>query len=55
MLSWAVAFLIIALFAAVLGFWFIVGTAALIAKLLFIAFLALFLVALVRGRGRAVG
>lgn len=54
MLSWAIFFFIIAIIAAALGFGGIAGTAAGIAKLLFVVFVALFLasliVALVRGR-----
>jgi uncharacterized membrane protein YtjA (UPF0391 family) len=52
MLSWAVTFLIIALIAGVLGFGFIAGTAAGIAKILFVVFLVLFLVSLVSGNFR---
>lgn len=50
MLSWAVTFLIIALIAAVLGFGVIAGTAASIAKVLFLVFLVLFVVSLLMGR-----
>ena len=50
MLSWTVIFLAIALIAAVLGFGVIAGTAATIAKLLFVIFVILFLVSLVTGR-----
>ncbi len=50
MLSWAIGFFIIAIIAAVLGFGVIAGTAATIAKILFIVFLILFVVALLRGR-----
>ncbi len=49
MLQWAVAFFIIALIAAVLGFGGIAVAAAGIAKILFFVFLVLFLVALVSG------
>jgi uncharacterized membrane protein YtjA (UPF0391 family) len=52
MLSWALAFLIIALIAAVFGFGVIAGTAAYIAKILFVVFLVLFLVSLVVPRLR---
>jgi len=52
MLHWAVVFLIVALFAAVLGFGGIAGTAAEIAKILFFLFLVLFVVSLVFGRMR---
>ena len=50
MLYYSVLFLLIALVAAVLGFGFIAGTAAAIAKILFVIFLVLFLVSLLRGR-----
>ena len=50
MLSWSITFLIIALVAAVLGFGVIAGTAASIAKVLFVVFLILFLVSLISGR-----
>jgi len=52
MLSWALAFLVIALIAAVLGFGVVAGTAAWVAKVLFVVFLVLFVVSLVAGRGR---
>jgi uncharacterized membrane protein YtjA (UPF0391 family) len=52
MLSWALTFLIIALIAGVLGFGFIAGTAAGIAKVLFVVFLVLFLMSLVSGSFR---
>ena len=50
MLSWAIPFLIIAIIAAVLGFGGIAGTATGIAKLLFVAFLVLFIVSFIMGR-----
>ena len=50
MLSWALTFLIIALIAGVLGFTVVAGTAAWIAKALFVVFLVLFVVSLLRGR-----
>ncbi len=50
MLNLAVTFLIIALIAAVLGFGVIAGTAAAIAKILFMVFLVLFIVSLLFGR-----
>jgi len=54
MLSWAIFFFVVALVAAAFGFGGIAGTAAGIAKLLFVVFAVLFLaslvVALVRGR-----
>jgi len=51
MLSWAILFLVIALIAGVLGFGVVAGTAAWIAKLLFVVFIVLFLVSLISGRG----
>lgn len=54
MLSWAVLFLIIALIAGVLGFGVVAGTAAWIAKILFVVFLILFLVSLLTGRSARV-
>jgi uncharacterized membrane protein YtjA (UPF0391 family) len=54
MLNWALAFFVIALVAAILGFGGIAVAAAGIAKILFFIFLVLFLVALVGGLvGRA--
>jgi len=50
MLSWALTFLIIALIAGVLGFGVVAGTAASIAKILFVVFLVLFFVGLIMGR-----
>ena len=50
MLSYALIFLVVALVAGVLGFGVISGTAASIAKVLFVIFLVLFLVSLFRGR-----
>jgi uncharacterized membrane protein YtjA (UPF0391 family) len=49
MLSYAVTFLIIALVAGVLGFGVIAGTAATIARVLFLIFLVLFIASLFRG------
>jgi len=50
MLYWAMVFLMIALVAAVLpGAGFVAGTAAQIAWILFIVFLAMFLVSLIAG------
>ena len=49
MLSWAVAFLVIALIAALFGFGGIAGTAVGIAKLLFFIFLAIFVISLIMG------
>jgi uncharacterized membrane protein YtjA (UPF0391 family) len=50
MLSYAVTFLIIAIIAGVLGFGVIAGTAAMIAKVLFVLFLILFLASLFGGK-----
>jgi uncharacterized membrane protein YtjA (UPF0391 family) len=54
MLQWALIFLVIALVAGALGFFVLATTAAAIAKVLFFVFLVLFLVSLIRGRGRPV-
>ncbi|MBL9208933.1 MAG: DUF1328 domain-containing protein [Opitutaceae bacterium] len=50
MLSYAVTFLLVAIIAGVLGFGVISGTAAMIAKALFVLFLVFFLVSLFMGR-----
>jgi uncharacterized membrane protein YtjA (UPF0391 family) len=50
MLYYAVVFLLVAIAAGVLGFGVIAGTAASIAKILFVVFLVLFVVSLIRGR-----
>lgn len=50
MLVWAVVFFVLALVAAFLGFFAVAGTAAWIAKFLFIAFFVLTLVSLFSGR-----
>lgn len=50
MLGWALTFLIIALIAGALGFGVVGGTAAWIAKVLFIVFLVLFVIGLLMGR-----
>jgi uncharacterized membrane protein YtjA (UPF0391 family) len=47
MLSWSLALLIVALFAAALGFTGVAGTAAGVAKILFWIFLVLLLISLV--------
>ncbi len=52
MLGWALIFLIIAVIAAIFGFGGISSAAVGIAKILFFIFLALFIIALVMGRGR---
>jgi uncharacterized membrane protein YtjA (UPF0391 family) len=55
MLSWALAFLVVAIIAAIFGFGGIAGTAVSIAKLIFFVAIVLFLISaivhLVRGRG----
>lgn len=48
MLSYAITFLLLALVAGILGFGVIAGTAAAIAKILFIVFLVLFIASLLR-------
>lgn len=50
MLWYSIVFLVVALAAAALGFGVVAGTAALIAKILFIVFLVLFVVSLFRPR-----
>jgi len=50
MLHYALLFLVVALIAGVLGFGFVAGTAAYIAKVLFVVFLVLFLISLISGR-----
>lgn len=50
MLSWALCFLIVALVAGLFGFTTIAGTAIWFAKVLFVVFLVLFVIALVLGR-----
>jgi uncharacterized membrane protein YtjA (UPF0391 family) len=49
MLSWALAFFIVAIIAAIFGFTGIAAGAAEIAKILFVVFVVLFLVSLVAG------
>jgi uncharacterized membrane protein YtjA (UPF0391 family) len=50
MLRWAIIFFVIAIVAGILGFWGLEHSAALIAKVLFVAFLVLALVSLAFGR-----
>lgn len=50
MLSWALMFLVVAIIAGVLGFGVVAGTAAWIAKVLFLIFLIAFVFTLVTGR-----
>ena len=50
MLRWSLTFFIIALLAGLLGFFGVAGTAAWIAKALFIGFLVLFVISLLVGR-----
>ena len=52
MLGWALAFLVIALLAAVFGFTGIAVASAGIAKILFFVFLVIFLVTLITGFAR---
>ncbi len=54
MLRWALAFLIMALIAGVLGFGNLAGDFSVIGKVLLLVFLVLFVVSLVVGRGRVV-
>ena len=53
MLRWSVAFLIIAIIAAVFGFGGVAAGAASIAKILFVVFLVLFVISLIFGRRSA--
>jgi uncharacterized membrane protein YtjA (UPF0391 family) len=50
MLSYTIIFLLIAILAGTLGFGFIAGTAATIAKIFFAIFLVLFVASLFRSR-----
>ena len=50
MLNYSIVFLLIALIAGILGFGVIAGTAAMIAKFLFLLFLVLFVTTLIRSR-----
>jgi uncharacterized membrane protein YtjA (UPF0391 family) len=50
MLNYSIIFLVVALIAGALGFGVVAGTAATIAKVLFLIFLILFVVSLLRGR-----
>ena len=52
MLNYAVIFLLIALLSGILGFGVIAGTAATIARVLFLIFLDLFIASLFRGSSR---
>jgi uncharacterized membrane protein YtjA (UPF0391 family) len=54
MLYWALIFLIVALVAGALGFGVVAGTAAWIAKVLFVVFLVLFIVSLIFGTRRPI-
>lgn len=54
MLRWAIAFLIMALIAGVLGFGNLAGDFNVIAKVLLFVFLVLFVISLIVGRGRVV-
>lgn len=55
MLSWSLTFLVVALIAALFGFGGLAGEAAGIAKILFFAFLIVFVISLIFGRGRRAG
>jgi uncharacterized membrane protein YtjA (UPF0391 family) len=50
MLNYAILFLIIGLIAGVLGFGVIAGTAAAIARICFVVFIAFFAIAMLRGK-----
>lgn len=50
MLYYALVFLLVAIVAGAVGFYALAGTAALIAKILFVVFLVLFIVGLFSGR-----
>ncbi len=52
MFRWALAFFILALIAAFLGFYAMAGLAAEIAKLLLVAFVVLLVISLITGRTR---
>jgi len=52
MLNWSITFLVVGLIAAVLGFTGLAGAATQIAWVLFVVFLALFLISFVTGRNR---
>ena len=54
MLYYSIVFLLIALVSGALGFGALAGTAAAIARVLFLLFLALFVVALFRGKKSSV-
>ncbi|MDP2947043.1 MAG: DUF1328 family protein [Nanoarchaeota archaeon] len=48
MLFWSIIFLAVALLAAILGFGFLAGAAATIAKWLFIIFIIIFIISIIR-------
>lgn len=48
MLGWSLLFLAVAIIAAILGFGFLASTAALIAKVLFVLFLIIFVVMIMK-------
>lgn len=54
MLNWSLTFLVVALIAGFLGFYAVAGTAAWMAKILFVVFLILFLASFISGRRRPV-
>jgi len=53
MLYWAIVFLVVAIISGILGFGFVAGAAASIAKILFVIFLVLFVISLIFGRRSA--
>ncbi len=52
MLRWSVTFLIVAIVAAILGFGALAGTAAYVAKILFVVALVIFIISFISGRNR---
>ncbi|HLD50228.1 MAG TPA: DUF1328 domain-containing protein [bacterium] len=52
MLNWTISFLIVAIVAAILGFGGIAATAVEMARILFVIFLALFVISLLVGLAR---
>ena len=54
MLTWSILFLVIAIVAAIFGFWAVAGAAAFIAKILFVVFLIGAVVSFLMSLGRRV-
>jgi uncharacterized membrane protein YtjA (UPF0391 family) len=52
MLNWAITFLVVALIAGILGFTSVAGTSIYFAKVIFVIFIALFLISLIAPRFR---